>query len=177
MLCCNSYRHAAGVLENNTYVFPSTNSLTHCSGWHDYNYVCQKSSITNINARKMRHFTATAMDQVSMTSREKDTMLAQFGHSSKIHESIFKCSASSRSILVSQKIAGVISRINTATQSTENSNVPHSIANSIVADDEENSTVPDATHNDIFGEQLEDATVAPKLYRACTKRKLMIDVC
>ena len=122
-LCCRSYRETSGVLEHNKYVFPSVNSPSHCSGWHEFDYVCKQAGIDKINATKMRHYIATAMDQVLMSNKEKRTMLAQFGHSSAIHESIYKSPAASMAILLSQKIETVLGKKN-----GENSldNVEHS---------------------------------------------------
>lgn len=87
-------RMAAGVLNSNEYLFPSTqNSSDHVSGWHAVNKVCMTAKVTDptrLTATKMRHRISTIYAGMDVPENERHFFYSHMGHSADINADIYQ---------------------------------------------------------------------------------------
>jgi len=100
-------RKSAGVPDENRYVFPSLHSPDYSSGWHDFFSLCDSLNM-KVTATKMRHFVATEGADIGLNDSELETLFKKLGHDRKIHENIYRCPQSAKSILLTNKLINVM---------------------------------------------------------------------
>ena len=105
-------RKEAGIAEDNTYVFASTNnSDRHLSGWHALNGFCVKlnlSSASKITATKNRHRMSTMYAMMDMTDSEKQSFYNHMGHSQHTNEQRYQCPPSVKELTTVGKFCSII---------------------------------------------------------------------
>lgn len=87
-------RKKAGIRSSNHYIFATTNSDGHASGWHCINDMLKKLSLTGaINATTNRHRVASMLAQLDLTNKEKELIYKHFGHSGNINQNVYQAAA------------------------------------------------------------------------------------
>lgn len=115
-----SVRANAKVLSSNEFIFAPLYSERHCSGWHDISRSCEKAGYV-INATSTRHFIATIMGQSDLSNRDIETLQKHMGHSKEIHEIVYRCPESTKSILIADQISKKIQPLFRKKKQMENS--------------------------------------------------------
>lgn len=166
-------RLAAGVPEDNQFVFPSLHLESYCSGWHDAAEVCIEAGV-NMNATKLRHYVATQAGFSDLTDSEMQAVHKHMGHSKQIHDSIYKCPGSSKTILIANKMAE--SLYNTDDSVENNTISSNDDENDPTLDDLVNSDIddPDAV-NSIVNEDEGSSTCKPYNFRVSSGTKNFSD--
>ena len=93
-LCDPEVRKSAGVIAQNKYVFPSTQSSNnHVSGWHVINNICAKLVLENrrlLTATKNRHRVSTWYAALELPQKERQFFYDHMGHSEQTNQSIYQ---------------------------------------------------------------------------------------
>ena len=88
-----SVREMSGIRSNNIYMFPSTQSDSHVSGWHSVNRVCVAAQIDNpdkMTATKMRHRVSTLYAGLDVSENDRTLFYKHMGHSSAVNANIYQ---------------------------------------------------------------------------------------
>jgi len=88
-----SVREMSGVRSNNIYMFASTQSDSHVSGWHAVNRVCTAAQIDNpdrMTATKMRHRVSTLYAGLDVSENDRTLFYKHMGHSSAINANVYQ---------------------------------------------------------------------------------------
>ena len=97
-------RQSIGIPPTNNFVFAALASNESASGWHDFDKLCLEAKMHHkLNATKMRHHIATIMKERNFSQEETLTLCSKFGHSVKIHDTIYACPPAVKSILLTTK--------------------------------------------------------------------------
>ena len=95
-------RRDCGVREDNSYLFPSTDSSEACvSGWHALHRVCCSAEIesTKITATKMRHLASTLFASLEIPESKRAAFYQHMGHSKSVNEMIYQAPLAEQEIL------------------------------------------------------------------------------
>lgn len=91
MLVDCQVRHLADVPGNNDFLFPSTNSTSHCSGWAATNECCRSAGITvNITATNQRGRMSTLYAALDVPYRNRELFYQHIGHSAAVNEGTYQ---------------------------------------------------------------------------------------
>ena len=107
LLANEQVRKDAGVLEDNPYIFPSTQSSeNHCSGWHSLDNVCSRLPLSNrerINGTANRHRLSTLIAGLGLSEADMSLAYEHFGHSEKINKTIYQAPPAHQQLLSTGK--------------------------------------------------------------------------
>ncbi|XP_033114799.1 uncharacterized protein LOC117115204 isoform X2 [Anneissia japonica] len=97
-------RSTAGVLEDNKYLFPSTNgSISHVSGWHSVQNVCDRLDLQNkemITATKNRHRVSVLFALMDVPETERSYIYKHLGHTADTNVHIYQAPLAVKEITV-----------------------------------------------------------------------------
>ncbi|XP_057294029.1 uncharacterized protein LOC130657627 isoform X3 [Hydractinia symbiolongicarpus] len=126
LLANEQVRKDAGVLEENSYIFPSTQgSDNHCSGWHSLDNVCAKLPIANrerISGTSNRHRLSTLIAGLGLSESDMSLAYDHFGHSERINKTIYQAPAAHRQLLSTGKHLSVLDNDENAEKDTSKAN-------------------------------------------------------
>ena len=85
-------RNAAGVLQSNNFLFPSTGSQLHCGGWDAMHKVCEAAQITSnlINATNQRGRMSTIYAGLDVAPEDRAHFYSHMGHSEKVNAGTYQ---------------------------------------------------------------------------------------
>ncbi|ELT89194.1 hypothetical protein CAPTEDRAFT_208970, partial [Capitella teleta] len=89
-------RSAARILQENAFIFASTNSQCHCSGWSCTDVASAKAGVTErINATKQRGRISTFYAAADLPYHERELFYAHMGHSEEVNQGTYQQEGSS----------------------------------------------------------------------------------
>jgi hypothetical protein len=86
-------RKECGILEDNPYLFPSSQSSEgHASGWHTISRVCESAGVqqSEVTATKMRYLASTLYAGLDIPEAKRHAFYRHMGHSQTINENIYE---------------------------------------------------------------------------------------
>jgi len=102
ILSDTSVREMSDIRSKNVYMFPSTQSDSHVSGWHAVNRVCSDAQIENreqMTATKMRHRISTLYAALDVSENDRSLFYKHMGHSANINANVYQTPLAEAEIL------------------------------------------------------------------------------